>query len=98
MGDAIDRDCFEARIAEHDFVMALGRGIAEKCARGNPAANRAVVEYFPSYLPMQIVVGGAIADRVAWWQFWASLGWAVGLGLLGLLGFWQRTRIAAPRV
>src|SRR2546421_6558778 len=22
---------------------------------GNPAANRAVVEYFPSYLPMQIV-------------------------------------------
>jgi ABC-2 type transport system permease protein len=63
---------------------------------GNPAANRAVVEYFPSYLPMQIVVGGAIADRVAWWQFWGSLGWAAGLGLLGLLGFWERTRIARP--
>jgi ABC-2 type transport system permease protein len=61
---------------------------------GNPAANRAVVEYFPSYLPMQIVVGGAIADRVAWWQFWGSICWAVGLGLLGLLGFWRRTRIA----
>jgi len=60
----------------------------------NPAANRAVVEYFPTYLPMQIVVGGAIANRVAWWQFWGSLGWAAGLGLLGLLGFWRRTRIA----
>ncbi len=61
---------------------------------GNPAANRAVVEYFPTYLPMQIVVGGAIANRVAWWQFWGSLSWAAGLGLLGLLGFWRRTRIA----
>jgi len=61
---------------------------------GNPAANRAVVEYFPSYLPMQIVVGGAIANRVAWWQLGGSLGWAVGLGVLGLAGFWQRTRIA----
>ena len=65
---------------------------------GNPAANRAVVEYFPSYLPMQIVAGGAIADRVAWWQFWGSLGWAAGLGILGLLGFWHRTRIARPHV
>jgi hypothetical protein len=61
---------------------------------GNPAANRAVVEYFPSYLPMQIVVGGAVANHVAWWQFWGSLGWAVGLGILGFLGFWHRTRIA----
>jgi len=61
---------------------------------GNPAANRAVVEYFPSYLPMQIVAGGAIANHVAWWQFWGSLGRAAGLGLLGLLGFWHRTRIA----
>jgi ABC-2 type transport system permease protein len=61
---------------------------------GNPAANRGVVEYFPSYLPMQIVVGGAIADHVAWWQFWDSIGWAVVLGVLGVLGFWLRTRIA----
>ncbi|TMJ08927.1 MAG: hypothetical protein E6H02_09485 [Bacillati bacterium ANGP1] len=61
---------------------------------GNPAANRVVVEYFPSYLPMQIVAGGAIANHVAWWQFWGSLGRAAGLGLLGLLGFWHRTRIA----
>jgi hypothetical protein len=63
---------------------------------GNPAANRAVVEDFPSYLPMQIIVGGAIANRVAWWQFWGSLAWAVGLGGLGVVGFWLRTRIARP--
>jgi ABC-2 type transport system permease protein len=63
---------------------------------GNPAANRAVVEYFPSYLPMQVVVGGAIANRTAWWQFWGSLAWAAALGILGVQGFWFRTRIARP--
>lgn len=65
---------------------------------GSAAANnRAIVEYFPSYLPMQIVVGGAVADHVAWWQFWGSLGWAAGFGALGLIGFWYRTRTARPR-
>lgn len=59
---------------------------------GNPAANRAVVEYFPSYLPMQIVVGAAIAGRLAVWEFWGSLVWAAGLGILGVAAFWQRTR------
>ncbi len=61
---------------------------------GNPAANKDIVEYFPSYLPMQIVVGGALTNRVAWWQFWASLGWSAGFGILGLIGFWYRTRTA----
>lgn len=61
---------------------------------GNPAANRMIVEFFPSYLPMQIVAGGALADRVAWWQFWGSLGWAAGIGALGVAGFWYRTRTA----
>jgi ABC-2 type transport system permease protein len=59
---------------------------------GNPAANRAVVEYFPSYFPMQIVVGAAIASRLAAWEFWGSLAWAAGLGMLGVVAFWQRTR------
>ncbi len=61
---------------------------------GNPAANRAIVEYFPSYLPMQMAVGGALTDRVAWWQFWGSVGWAAGFGVLGLAVFWYRTRTA----
>jgi ABC-2 type transport system permease protein len=63
---------------------------------GNPAANRMVVEYFPSYLPMQVVVAGAITDRIAWWEFWGSIGWAAALAALGVLAFWQRTRIARP--
>ena len=75
-------------------MMAPPCRMPRRLARPGPAANRAVVEYFPSYLPMQIVAGGAIANHVAWWQFWGTLGWAAGLGLLGLLGFWHRTRIA----
>ncbi len=63
---------------------------------GNPAANRAIVEYFPSYLPMQMAVGGALTDRVAWWQFWGSVGWVAGFGALGLAVFWYRTRTARP--
>ena len=59
---------------------------------GNPSANRNVVEYFPSYYPMQIVVGAAIANRVAPWEFWGSCAWAASLGILGVLGFWQRTK------
>jgi len=61
---------------------------------GSAAANHQVVEFFPSYLPMQMAVAGALTDRVAWWQFWAALGWPAGFGALGLLAFWFRTRTA----
>jgi ABC-2 type transport system permease protein len=61
---------------------------------GSAAANHQVVEFFPSYLPMQMVVAGALTSRVAWWQFWAGLGWAAGFGVLGLAAFWYRTRTA----
>ncbi len=59
---------------------------------GIPAANKQIIEYLPTYLPMQMVTGGALADRVAWWQFWGSLGWAAALGLVGVVGFWASTR------
>ncbi len=58
----------------------------------NPAANRRVVEYFPSYFPMQVVVGAAIADRVAPRELWGSVAGVAGLGLLGAIAFWQRTK------
>jgi hypothetical protein len=61
---------------------------------GSAAANHQVVEFFPSYLPMQMVVAGALTDRLAWWQFWAGLAWAGGFGALGLAAFWYRTRTA----
>jgi hypothetical protein len=61
---------------------------------GSAAANHRVVEFFPSYLPMQMVVAGALTDRTAWWQFWTGLGWGASFGLLGLAAFWYRTRTA----
>jgi len=62
---------------------------------GSPAANnKAIVEYFPSYLPMQVVAGGALSRYVAWWQFWCSIAWAAGLGVFCFAAFWYRTRIA----
>jgi hypothetical protein len=61
---------------------------------GSAAANHQVVEFFPSYLPMQMVAGGALTNLAAWWQFWAGLGWAAGFGALGLIAFWYRTRTA----
>ncbi|HET7265651.1 MAG TPA: ABC transporter permease [bacterium] len=63
---------------------------------GSAAANHQVVEFFPSYLPMQMVVAGALTGRVAWWQFWAGLGWAAGFGALVLAAFWYRTRTEKP--
>lgn len=64
---------------------------------GSAAANHNVVMFLPSYLPMQIVVGGALSNLVAWWQFWASLAWMAGVGTLGLVGFWYRTRTERAR-
>lgn len=61
---------------------------------GSAAANHQVVEFFPSYLPMQMVVAGALTSHAAWWQFWAGLGWAAGFGALVLIAFWYRTRTA----
>jgi ABC-2 type transport system permease protein len=61
---------------------------------GSAAANHQVVEFFPSYLPMQMAAAGALTDRAAWWQFWAGLGWAGGFGALVLVAFWYRTRTA----
>ena len=61
---------------------------------GSAAANHQVVEFFPSYLPMQMVVAGALTNHAAWWQFWAGLGWAAGFGALVLVAFWYRTRTA----
>lgn len=61
---------------------------------GTAAANHQIVEFFPSYLPTQMVVAGALTSMVAWWQFWAALAWAAGFGVLGLGAFWLRTRTA----
>lgn len=62
----------------------------------NPAATRPIVQFFPTYLPMQMAVAGALTDHVAWWQLAGSLGWAVGLASVGGAAFGVRTRTATP--
>jgi ABC-2 type transport system permease protein len=64
---------------------------------GSPAANSRLVEYFPTFYPMQMTVAAAFTDRIVWWQAWASLGWAVGVGAFGVIGFVERTRTAGRR-
>ncbi len=64
---------------------------------GSAAANRDIVTFFPAYLPMQLVVAGALTGLVDWGQFWGSIGWTAGVGALSLTGFWYRTRTARPR-
>jgi ABC-2 type transport system permease protein len=64
---------------------------------GSPAANARIVEYFPTFYPMQMTVAAAFTDRIAWWQAWVSLAWAAGVGIFGVAGFAERTRTARRR-
>lgn len=65
---------------------------------GNPTANKAVVEFFPSYGATQISVAGAFAHGLPWAALGPALLWPLGLALLGFAVFWWRTRSArGPR-
>jgi hypothetical protein len=59
---------------------------------GNPVANQDFLTWFPSYAPMQFVVGGAFAQVIPWLYLLYSLAWPVGFSLLGLTIFWWKTR------
>lgn len=58
----------------------------------NPLANKPFLRYLPSYGPTQLMVGGGFTHGVALGGLWIALGWFVALAILGLLGFWLRTR------
>jgi len=64
---------------------------------GSPAANARIVEYFPTFYPMQMTVAATFTDRISWWQAWISLAWAAGVGIFGIAGFAERTRTARRR-
>lgn len=59
---------------------------------GNPIANQDFLAWFPSYAPMQFVVGGAFAQMIPWLYLLYSLAWPVGFTLLGLTIFCWKTR------
>ena len=59
---------------------------------GNPIANQDFLRWFPSYAPMQFVVGGAFAQVIPWLYLLYSLAWPLVFTLLGLAIFWWKTR------
>lgn len=63
---------------------------------GNPAANKPVLQYFPSFGPMQFSVGGSLGDTVMWRYFGFGLIWAASFALIGLIVFHFRTRGRRP--
>ncbi len=59
---------------------------------GNPLANKPILEWFPSFGPMQFAVGGAFAHTTLWHHLLLGLAWAAAFAGLGLAVFWLKTR------
>ncbi|MFR9794881.1 hypothetical protein ACL02U_03110 [Streptomyces sp. MS06] len=60
---------------------------------GNPLANKPILEWFPSFGPMQFAVGGAFGNTALWGHLALGLAWAVAFGAAGLVIFRIRTRV-----
>ena len=59
---------------------------------GNPLANKPILEWFPSFGPMQFAVGGAFAHQALWGHLALGLAWAAAFAAGGLVIFQIRTR------
>jgi len=59
---------------------------------GNPLANKPILEWFPSFGPMQFAVGGSFAHTALWGHLALGLAWASAFALGGLITFRLRTR------
>jgi ABC-2 type transport system permease protein len=59
---------------------------------GNPIANKPILEWFPSFGPMQFAAGGAFGHAVLWGHLALGLAWAAAFTLAGLVIFRLRTR------
>jgi ABC-2 type transport system permease protein len=59
---------------------------------GNPLANNSVLQWFPSFGPMQFSVGGAFGDTALWGHLALGLAWAAAFTTVGLAVFHLRTR------
>jgi ABC-2 type transport system permease protein len=59
---------------------------------GNPLANKPVLQYFPSFGPMQFAVGGVFGHHVLWAHLLLGLAWAAAFTVLGLAVFGVKTR------
>ncbi|MEU6280192.1 hypothetical protein [Streptomyces sp. NPDC047028] len=59
---------------------------------GNPLANKPVLQWFPSFGPMQFAVGGAFGHTALWGHLALGPAWAAGFSAIGLVIFRIRTR------
>jgi hypothetical protein len=59
---------------------------------GNPLANKPVLQWFPSFGPMQFAAGGSFGDTALWGHLGLGLVWAGGFAVVGLVVFRVRTR------
>ncbi len=59
---------------------------------GNPLANKPILEWFPSFGPMQFAVGGSFAHTALWGHLALGLAWAAAFAVSGLIVFRVRTR------
>jgi hypothetical protein len=59
---------------------------------GNPIANKPILEWFPSFGPMQFAAGGAFGHAFLWGHLALGLAWAAAFTLAGLVIFRLRTR------
>ncbi|MEV3933670.1 hypothetical protein [Streptomyces sp. NPDC053728] len=59
---------------------------------GNPLANKPVLQWFPSFGPMQFSVGGSFGHTALWGHLALGLLWAVAFATVGLVIFRIRTR------
>ncbi|WP_042379850.1 hypothetical protein [Streptacidiphilus melanogenes] len=59
---------------------------------GNPLANKPVLQWFPSFGPMQFAVAGSFGHTALWGHLALGLAWAAGFAACGLIVFQIKTR------
>ena len=59
---------------------------------GNPVANKPLLQYFPSFGPMQFASGGAFGHTWLWSDLAIGCAWALSFAAVGLVVFQLRTR------
>jgi ABC-2 type transport system permease protein len=60
---------------------------------GNPAANKDLLAYFPSFGATQVAVAGGFTHLMPWTYFGIGLIWPAALSAIGATVFWWRTRV-----
>jgi hypothetical protein len=64
---------------------------------GNPIANKPVLQWFPSFGPMQFAVGGAFGHTALWSHLALGLAWTAAFTAAGLAIFRVKTRNRSHR-